>query len=75
VAGGEHEFVGVGVLGAAVIVAKAARLGAGQMDGDVIGSVGERSAEVPGLRIVAEQGEGHTRHEPDVFQIWVIRRV
>ncbi len=71
-AGGEHELVAVGVLRAAIVVAKAAEIGAGQMHGDVVGRVGERAAEVPGLGVVAQEHQGHARHAPDVFQVLAI---
>ena len=67
-AGGEHELVAVGMLRAAVVVAKAAELRPGQMHRDVVGRIGERPAEVAGLRVIAEQGQGHARHEPDVLE-------
>ena len=50
VAGGEHEFVGIRVLGPAIVVVQATAPGADQMRGDVERRVGQRPAEVAGLR-------------------------
>ena len=68
VAAGQHELVAVGMLGTAIVVAQAAEVGTGEMHGDVVGRVGQGSAEMPGLRVVAEQDQGHAGHEADVFQ-------
>ena len=68
VARGEHELVAIGMLRAPVVVAKAAEPGPGQVHRDVVGRVGERTAEVAGLRVIPEQGQGHARHEPDVLE-------
>ena len=57
-----------GMLGSPVVEAQAAQLGPGQVHGHVVWRVGERSAEVSGLRVVAEQHERHARHEADVFE-------
>jgi hypothetical protein len=38
------------------------------MRGDVERRIRQRAAEMPGLRVVAEQREGHTGHVADVFQ-------
>jgi hypothetical protein len=64
----QHELVAVGMLRAPVVVAESAQLGSGQVRGDVEGRVGQRAAEVPGLGIVAQQGESHAGHVADVFQ-------
>src|SRR6202044_1473034 len=45
VSAGEHEFVGVRMLGAPIVEAEAAEVGTGEMDGDVVGRVGEGSPE------------------------------
>ena len=52
-AAGEHELVAEGMLGAAIVVAQAAEFGSGEVRGDVEGRVGEGSAEVAGLRVIA----------------------
>ena len=67
-AGGEHELVAVGMLRPAVVVAQAAELRPGQVHRDVVRRIGERPAEVAGLRVIPEQGQGHARHEPDVLE-------
>ena len=67
-AGGKHELVAVRMLRAPVIVAKAAKLRSGQVHRDVVRRIGERPAEVAGLRVIPEQGQGHARHEPDVLE-------
>src|SRR5262245_28236059 len=64
----QHELVTVRMLGAPVVVAERAQLGPDQMRRDVERRVGQRAAEMPGLGIVAEQGEGHAGHVADVFQ-------
>ena len=64
----QHELVAVRMLGAPVVVAEPAELGPGQVRRDVERRVGQRAAEMPGLGIVAEQGEGHAGHVADVFQ-------
>ena len=64
----QHELVAVGMLGTPIVVAQAAEIGTRQMHRDVVRRVGQRSAEMPGLRIVAEQDQGHAGHEADVFQ-------
>ena len=67
-AAGQHELVAVGMLGPPVVEAQAAQLRPGQVHRHVVRRVGERPAEVPGLRVVAQQHQGHARHEADVFQ-------
>ena len=64
----QHELVAVRMLGAPVVVAEPAQLGPGQVRRDVERRVGQRAAEMPGLGIVAEQGESHAGHVADVFQ-------
>ena len=67
VAAGEHEAVGVGMLGAAVVVSQPAQLRAYQVGGDCVGRIGERPAEVSRLGVVAQQNERHRREKADVF--------
>ena len=69
VAGGQHELVAVRVLWAAIVVVQSAAGAAGEMRGDVERRVRQRSAEMPGLRVVAEQHERHAGHETDVLQV------
>ncbi len=64
----QHELVAVRMLGVPVIVPEAAQLGPDQVRGDVERRVGEGAAEVPGLGVVAQQGQGHAGHEADVFE-------
>ena len=64
---GEHELVGVGVLGPPIVEPQSAQLRAGEMHGDVVRGVCQRPAEMSCLRVVPEQHEGHARHEPHVF--------
>ena len=59
VAAGEQEAVRERVLGVTVVVAQPTGVGARQVECDVVRGVGQRPAEVAGLRVVAEQGEGH----------------
>ena len=68
VAARQHELVAEGMFGAPVIVTQAAELRAGEVRGYVEWGVGERSAEVAGLRIVPQQHQGHAGHVPDVFE-------
>ena len=56
------------MLGPAIVVAQAAEFGTGKMHRDVVGRVGQRSAEMAGLGVVAEQHQRHAGHEADVFQ-------
>ena len=74
VAAGQHELVAEGMLGTAVVVAHAAQFRPGQVRRDVEGRVGQRPAEVPGLRIIPEQHQGHAGHVPDVFQAFPVER-
>jgi hypothetical protein len=74
-AGREHELVAVGMLRTPVIVAKSAEGRPGEMHGDVVGRIGKRTAEMAGLRIVTEQGEGHAGHEPHILEALFICRV
>ena len=67
-AAGEHELVAVRMLGPPVVEPQAAELRPGQMRRDVVRRVRQRSAEVPGLRVVAQQHQRHAGHEADVFQ-------
>ena len=68
VAPGQQEAVGIGMLGAPVVVAQAAGLGAGQVQGDVVGGVGEGAPEVAGLGVVSQQSERHGGHEADLLE-------
>jgi hypothetical protein len=74
VAAGEHELVAEGMLRTAIVVAEAAEFGSGEMRGDIEGRVGEGSAEVAGLGVVAEEHEGHAGHVPDVFETFAAKR-
>ena len=74
VAGRQHELVGVRVLLPPVVEAQAARGRSRQMRGHVERRVGERSAEVSGLRVVTEQHQRHAGHVPDVFESLTLRR-
>jgi hypothetical protein len=65
---GQHELVAVGMLGTPVVEPQSAPLRPGQVRRHVVGRVGERPTEVPGLRVVTEQHQGHAGHEADVFQ-------
>ena len=67
VARGEHELVAVRVFGPAVIVAKASALMTGKVGDDVERRIGQRPAEMTGLRVVAEPHESHAGQEADVF--------
>jgi hypothetical protein len=67
-AGGEQELVTVGMLRAPVVEVQAAALATGEVGDDVEWRVRERAAKMTGLRVIAQQHQGHARHEPDVFQ-------
>ena len=54
VAAGEHEPVGVWMLGSAVVISETAEVGPDEVRRYGVGRVGERSAEVSGLGVVAE---------------------
>ena len=69
----QHEFVAEGMFGTPVIVAQAAQFRSREMGCHVEGRVGQWSAEVPGLRIVPEQHQGHAGHVPDVFQAFPVK--
>ena len=62
------KLVAERMFGASVVVAQATVGGAGQVQGDVVGRVSERAAEVAGLLVVAEQRERHGGHEANIFQ-------
>ena len=71
----EHELVAVGMLRPPVVEAQSTEIGTGQVRRHVVGRVGQWAAKVPGLRIVAQEHEGHARHEPHVFEtLPVVRR-
>ena len=65
---GEEELVAVRMLRAPIIESEATALGAGEVCGDVVWRVRERTAEVTRLGVVPHQGEGHAGQEPDVFK-------
>ena len=65
---GEQEAVRERVLGPAVVVAQPTGVGARQVERDVVRGIGQRAAEVPGLRVVAEQGQGHGGEKADLFE-------
>ncbi len=69
VASGQHELVAVRMLRAAIVVVQSALRLSRQMRGDVERRVGERSAKMARLRVVAEQHQRHARHEADVFHM------
>src|SRR6185437_5675214 len=59
----QHEFIGKGMLGTPVVVTESAETRTGQVGAYVVGRIGKRSAEMAGLRVVAEQYHGHAGHE------------
>src|SRR5215469_14929856 len=67
-AAGQHELVAVRMFGSSIVVAETAQFGAHEVRRHIERRVRQRPAEVPGLRVVAEQREGHAGHEADVFQ-------
>ena len=67
--GGHHEFVAVGMLGPAVVVAQAAQFRPRQVQRHVVRRVRQRPAEMAGLGIVAEQDQRHAGHVSDIFEI------
>ena len=71
---GQHELVAVGMFRTAVIVAQPAQIRPRQVHRDVIRRISQRPAKVPRLGIVAEHGQGHAGHVPDIFQILQILR-
>ena len=68
VAAGKQEAIRERVLGAAVVVTQPAGVGAGQVEGHVVGGVGQRSAEVAGLGVIPEQGKGHGGQETHLLE-------
>ena len=68
VAAGEQELVAERMLRATVVVAQAPVFGAREVQGDVVGRVRQRSAEVTGLLVVAEQRQGHGRQKAHVLE-------
>ena len=74
-AGGEHELIAVGVFRTPVVVAEAAEFRTHQVRGHIVRRVGQRTTKMAGLRVIAEQDQGHARHIADVFQaLAVVRR-
>ena len=73
-AGGEHELIGIWMLGPAVIVPEATRLGSGEVGRDIERCVSQRTAEMARLGIIAEQRQGHAGHVPDIFKLLPLRR-
>ena len=71
---GEHKFVGVRVLRAAVIIAKPSEFGAGKMNRNFVRCVSQGPSEMSSLRIVTQKDQGQACHVPDVFQRRVIRQ-
>ena len=68
----QHEFVGVRMLRAAIVVVQTTLRAAGKMRGDVEGRIREGSAKMAGLRVIAEQHQRHGRHEADVFHVLLV---
>ena len=69
-AGGQHESIGVRMLGTAVVEAKPAGGRSRQMSRDIEWCVGHRTTKVSGLRVIAEQRQRHARHEADIGQLF-----
>ncbi len=69
-----HEFVGVRMLRPAVIVTQSAVFRTGQMRRNVVRRVGQRSAQMPGLRVIAQQHQGHAGHESNVVEQRIVRQ-
>jgi len=44
----------------------------GQMDRHIVRRVSKRATEVSGLRVIAQQRQGHAGHEPDVLQTFAV---
>ena len=65
---GEHELVAVGMLRPAIVEPQSAERRARQVRGHVVRRIGQRPAEVPGLRVVAEQDQCHRCQEADILQ-------
>ena len=59
VASGEHEPVGIRMLGSAVVISQATQIRADEVACHSVWCVGERAAEVSGLGIVAEKHQCH----------------
>ena len=68
----EHELVAVGMLGATVVEPESTSLWPGQMRDHVERRIGQRSAKMPGLGIVAEPHERHARQEAHVFHAFPV---
>ncbi len=73
-AGREHEFIAVRVFRPAVIVTESAVFRPDQMGRNVIRCVGQRSAEMPGLRVISQQHQGHAGHVSNVVEQRIVRQ-
>ena len=72
--GSHQEFIGVWMLGPAVIVAQAAQIRSRQVHRHVVRRVGQRPAEVAGLRVVAQQHQRHAGQKAGIFHAGQIAR-
>jgi hypothetical protein len=70
----QHELVGVRMLRPAVIVTESAVFRTGQMRRNIVRCVGERSAEMPGLRVISQQHQGHAGHVSNVVEQRIVRQ-
>ena len=75
VARGQHELVAIRVLGASIVEVQAASIAAGEMRDDVERRIGQGSAEMSGLRVVAEQHQRHGGHEADVLELLQVAEI
>ena len=57
-----------------VIVTQPAIFRTGQMRRNVVRGVCERSAEMPGLRVISEQDQGHAGHVSNVVEQRIVRQ-
>ena len=63
------------MLGTSIVEVQPAAVATGEMRDDVERRVGQRPAEMSGLRVVAEQHQRHARHEADVFELLLVAEV
>ena len=65
---------GARMLRPAVIETESAVFRTDQMRRNIVRCVGERSAEMPGLRVISEQHQGHAGHVSNVVEQRIVRR-
>jgi hypothetical protein len=62
------------MLRAAVIETESAVFRTDQMRRNIVRCVGERSTEMPGLRVISQQHQGHAGHVSNVVEQRIVRQ-